>query len=96
MTTAASAIARSCRIVDWRSGGNESATRAMVDVTSEVCSVENTRWPVSPAVSAIFIVSGSRISPITITSGACRSAERSAVGKSGASTPISICSMTLL
>ncbi len=41
------------------------------------------------------MVSGSRISPITITSGAWRSAARSAVGKSGASIPISTCSTTL-
>ena len=57
--------------------------------------VESTRCPVSAAASAIRIVSGSRISPITITSGAWRSAARSAVGKSGASMPISTCSMML-
>jgi len=34
------------------------------------------------------MVSGSRISPTTMTSGACRRAARRAVGKSGASTPI--------
>ena len=45
--------------------------------------------------NAILAVSGSRISPTTITSGACRSAARSAVGKSGASIPISTCSITL-
>ena len=43
-----------------------------------VCSVENTRWPVSAAVSAISIVSRSRISPTRITFGAWRSAARSA------------------
>jgi len=44
--------------------------RASVDGMSVVCSVDSTRWPVSPAASAILIVSGSRISPTTITSGA--------------------------
>ena len=57
--------------------------------------VDSTRCPVSAAASAMRIVSGSRISPTTITSGAWRSAARSAVGKSGASTPISTCSITL-
>ena len=57
--------------------------------------VEKTRCPVSAAASAMRIVSGSRISPTTMTSGAWRMAARSAVGKSGASTPISICSTRL-
>ena len=39
-----------------------------------VCSVENTRCPVSAAVIAVDIVSRSRISPTSITSGSCRSA----------------------
>ena len=69
--------------------------REIVDATSVVWIVERTRWPVSAAASAIRIVSGSRISPTTITSGACRTAARSAAGKSGASTPISTCSITL-
>ena len=53
-----------------------------------VCSVENTRWPVSAAVSAISMVSRSRISPTRITFGACRSAARSASAKVG----VSLCS----
>ena len=43
-----------------------------------VWSVASTRWPVSAAVSASEIVSRSRSSPITITSGSSRSAARSA------------------
>ena len=39
---------------------------------SLVCSVENTRWPVSAAWMAISAVSWSRISPTMITSGSCR------------------------
>ena len=46
-----------------------------------VCSVPRTRWPVSAAVSAIAIVSRSRISPTRITSGSWRSAARSASAK---------------
>ena len=42
-----------------------------------MCSVANTRWPVSAAVSAVEIVSWSRISPRRITSGSWRSAPRS-------------------
>ena len=55
--------------------------RSTVFDASMVCSVENTRWPVSAAVSAISIVSRSRISPTRITFGACRSAARSAARK---------------
>ena len=53
-----------------------------------VCSVENTRWPVSAAVSAISMVSRSRISPTRMTFGAWRSAARSASAKVG----VSLCS----
>ena len=49
---------------------NESAIRATVDAASVVWTVESTRCPVSAAASAIRIVSGSRISPTTMTSGA--------------------------
>ena len=52
-------------------------------------SVANTRWPVSAAVSAVEIVSRSRISPTRITSGSWRSAARSASAKLVASDPIS-------
>jgi hypothetical protein len=41
------------------------------------------------------MVSGSRISPTTMTSGDWRTADRRAVAKSGASMPTSTCSMTL-
>ena len=43
-----------------------------------VWTVENTRWPVSAAVSAVWTVSSSRISPIRITSGSWRRTRRSA------------------
>jgi hypothetical protein len=88
-------MASSCRIELWRSGGNASATRETAPATSGACTVAITRCPVSAAVTAMRIDSRSRISPITITSGACRSAPRNATGKLGASTPISTCSTTL-
>ncbi len=46
-----------------------------------VCSVLNTRCPVSEAERAISIVSRSRISPNRITFGAWRKAARKPVGK---------------
>ena len=46
--------------------------RWIVCTVSGVCSVASTRWPVSAAISAVSMVSRSRISPITITSGSCR------------------------
>src|SRR5262245_18161081 len=50
--------------------------RFSVRIAPLVWSVANTRWPVSAAVSASEIVSRSRSSPITITSGSSRRAER--------------------
>ena len=52
--------------------------RSIVCGASCVCSVAKTRWPVSAAVSAVPIVSMSRISPTRITSGSWRSAALSA------------------
>ena len=63
--------------------------RSTVCAVDWVCSVAKTRWPVSAAVSAVEIVSRSRISPTRITSGSWRSAARSASAKSSASAPIS-------
>ena len=70
-------------------GGKKSITRLTVSVASCVCSVDSTRCPVSAACSAARTVSVSRISPIRITSGSCRSAARSADRKSVVSWPIS-------
>ena len=53
-----------------------------------VCSVDNTRCPVSAAVSAMSIVSRSRISPTRMTLGAWRRAPRSAAANVG----VSLCS----
>ena len=56
-------------------------TRSIVCGALWVCSVAKTRWPVSAAVSAVEIVSRSRISPTRITSGSWRSAARSPSAK---------------
>ena len=55
--------------------------RSTVEGASCVCRVAKTRWPVSAAVSAVPIVSRSRISPRRITSGSWRSAPRRASAK---------------
>ena len=49
--------------------------RSTVDEALLVCSVPNTKIPVSAAVTARLIVSKSRISPTRITSGSSRKAE---------------------
>ena len=63
--------------------------RSIVCGVSCVCSVANTRCPVSAAVIAVAIVSRSRISPTRITSGSWRSAAFNASAKLVASAPSS-------
>ena len=63
--------------------------RLMVSVASRVWSVDITRWPVSAAVSAVSMVSRSRISPTRMTSGSWRRALFSACPKLMVSTPTS-------
>jgi hypothetical protein len=75
---------------------NSSISRATVSAAPLVCSVANTRWPVSAARSAVSAVSSSRISPIRITSGSWRSAALSARANDGASAPISRCETSAL
>ena len=55
--------------------------RLIVCAAELVCRVAKVRWPVSAMRSADSTVSRSRISPISTTSGSCRSAERSAFAK---------------
>ena len=55
--------------------------RLMVCAAELVCRVAKVRWPVSAMRSADSIVSRSRISPISTTSGSSRSAARSAFEK---------------
>jgi hypothetical protein len=59
-----------------------SSKRVTAPAASFVCSVENTRWPVSDARTAASAVSRSRISPIMITSGSWRRIARSPAAKS--------------
>ena len=68
----------SMRICSCCAAGKTSMMRSTVFGALEVCSVPNTRWPVSAAVSASEMVSRSRISPTRMTSGSSRSAPRSA------------------
>ena len=89
MTTPWSEPAICVRICPCCAAGKTSIRRSTVDEASCVCSVAKTRWPVSAAVSAVEIVSRSRISPRRITSGSWRSAPRSASAKDVASGPIS-------
>ncbi len=63
--------------------------RSTVCAVDWVCRVAKTRCPVSAAVSAVEIVSRSRISPTRITSGSSRRAAFRATEKSSASAPIS-------
>ncbi len=70
-------------------GGYWDTMRMMVSFASRVCSVESTRWPVSAAVSAMSMVSLSRISPTRITSGSCLRAALRAEAKELVSEPTS-------
>ena len=54
----------------------------MAETASFVCSVENTKCPVSEDLRAISRLSSSRISPITMISGSWRSMVRRALLKS--------------
>ena len=72
----ASVEASCTRIWPCCAEGKTSMTRSIVCGALWVCSVPKTRWPVSAAVSAVEIVSRSRISPTRITSGSWRSAAR--------------------
>ena len=65
--------------------------RSTVLCASGVCTVEISKCPVSAAFIAVSIVSGSRISPISTTSGSWRSAARKPIRKLSVSTPISRC-----
>src|SRR6059036_799677 len=63
--------------------------RLMLSIAELVCSVANARCPVSAIVSAAAMVSRSRISPTSTTSGSCRSAYLRAAEKLLVSVPIS-------
>ena len=89
VTTAWSVVASCTRICCCWYEGNASMIRSIVCGASWVCSVANTRCPVSAAVMAVWMVSKSRISPTRITSGSCRSTCFRALAKEWVSAPIS-------
>ena len=61
------------RLEDSRNGSMPMSRRRVTAPTAVfVCSVDNTRWPVSDACTAICAVSRSRISPTMTTSGSWR------------------------
>src|SRR5207302_1782803 len=64
------------RICACRSAGNWSMIRSTVDAAVVVCSVPNTRCPVSAVSIAMAMVSRSRISPTSTMSGSSRGAQR--------------------
>ena len=74
-------MASTLRTWSRESSGVMSMMRSIDLAALLVCSVPSTSTPVSAAESARFTVSMSRISPTTSTSGASRSAERSAAAK---------------
>src|SRR5690348_1326061 len=74
---AAAAIDNWARTCGCWCAGKTSTIRLMVDTAEFVCSVANVRWPVSAIRSADSMVSRSRISPISTTSGSSRSEARS-------------------
>ena len=63
--------------------------RLMVSAAELVCSVANARCPVSAMVKAAWVVSRSRISPTSTTSGSWRRAYLSAAAKLLVSVPTS-------
>jgi len=63
--------------------------RLMLSIAEFVCRVANARCPVSAMVSAAWMVSRSRISPTSTTSGSWRSAYLRAAAKLCVSVPIS-------
>ena len=78
--TACAPAAARARRSRWRRSGRAARpgrrSRVIADAASLVCSVLNTRWPVSAAWIAISAVSRSRISPTMMMSGSCRISAR--------------------
>ena len=77
------------RAWDCWCGSKKSMMRLIDSDASTVWSVERTRWPVSAALSAVWTVSSSRISPTRMTSGSWRRTRRSARLKDAVSWPTS-------
>ena len=69
------------RTISFSAAGNTSTMRSIVFAADEVCSVPNTRWPVSAPDMARRMVSRSRISPTRMISGSWRRAALRAAAK---------------
>ena len=94
-TTPRSELASMARACGCRSAGKTSTIRSTVFRALFVCSVPNTRRPVSAAVSASETVSRSRISPTSTISVSSRSAALSAAGNELESPGTSRCVIVL-
>ena len=89
LQTAFSVIDSCMRICRCRASGKTSTRRSTESAADCVWSVPKTRWPVSAAVSAVSMVSRSRISPTRMMSGSSRRMARRPSAKLTVSRPIS-------
>ena len=89
--TAESELASCAMTCGCCAAGKVSTMRSIAFGASIVWSVPITRWPVSAAVMAELMVSWSRISPTSMTSGSCRRACLRASAKDFVSLPTSRC-----
>ena len=78
-STATSVVDSCMRTWRCKPSGNTSTMRSMESAALFVCSVASTKWPVSAAVSAVWMVSRSRISPTRMMSGSSRNTARRAL-----------------
>ena len=79
--TARSESARVERTCCCCPGGKALTMRSTVVAAETVCTVPNTRWPVSAATTVNSMVGRSRISPTRMTFGSSRKVDRSAAAK---------------
>src|SRR3989441_1074406 len=90
LTTASNDSASWARICSCRSSGKTSMIRWIVFAHELVCKVASVKCPVSARDSTVWIVSTSRISPTSTTSGLWRKTLRSARANDGVSRPTSL------
>ena len=88
-TTPSSTMDKVARTWPCWLGGKGSMMRLMAWTQLLVCNVAKTKWPVSEMTRAASMVSRSRISPMSTTSGSCRKTYLSAVENFEVSAPIS-------
>ena len=78
----------------WRSSGKKLMMRSIAWLALLACKVAKHKWPVSANAMACSMVSASRISPISITSGAWRKVFFKATSQLSVSMPTSRCMTT--